>query len=262
MVGAASMAALVSSVGACNAGSGSGCHYDAWRGTCALRGVRTEKIIERFPQSFVIVEATYEPVSQMGEFSPPPFNKRLMAPAEDEADLTAFLQKQKSVQCSVDNPVGDPCAPKMAAAVAEYVPPVVPVTPQGPVGCAKIEHAGDAPTVPSSVKLPGPFQFDADSSGENDAIKQLADQAAQLIVQTPAIECVAIRGMSAPGEPFTLANERAQTVRHLLEMRGIERTRVIVFEPTAPSYTASPDDQPVLPEHRRVYLSVVVSSGK
>jgi outer membrane protein OmpA-like peptidoglycan-associated protein len=129
------------------------------------------------------------------------------------------------------------------------------------VGCAKIERAGDAPTVPSPVTLPGPFQFDANSSGENPDIDQLADKAAQLIIKNPHIECVAIKGQSAPGEPFTLANERAQTIRHLLEVRGIDRTRVIVFEATAPTYTAAPDDQPVLAEHRRVHLAVVVYSG-
>ncbi len=261
LVETASLAAFVCFGGACNTGSGSGCHYDSWRGTCALRGVRTEKIIERFPQSFVVVEATYEPVSQAGEFSPPPFNKKVIAPAEDEADVTEFLRKQASVQCSVDNPVGDPCAPKMAAAIAEYVPPSTAPTQQGPVGCAKIEHAGDAPTVQSTVKLPGPFQFDANSSGATQAIDEMANEAAKVITENPRIECVAIKAQSAPGEPFTLANERAQTIRRLLEQRGIDRSRVIVFEATAPTYTASPDDQPILAEHRRVHLAVVVYSG-
>ena len=45
------------------------------------------------------------------------------------------------------------------------------------------------------------------------------------------------------------------------EARGIDKTRVIVFEATAPTYTASPDDQPVLSEHRRVHLAVVVYGG-
>jgi hypothetical protein len=86
----------------------------------------------------------------------------------------------------------------------------------------------------------------------------MADEASRAILQNPRIECVAIRGMSAPGEPFSLANDRAQAVRHLLETRGVEHGRVTVFEATAPSYTAAPEDQPVLSEHRRVHLSVVV----
>ena len=255
--------ALVASLEACNgAGGGGGCHYESWKGTCALRGVRTERIIERFPQSFVVVEATYEPVSVGGEFTPPPFNRRVLAPAFDEGDVTAFLRNQSQVACSVANPVGDPCAPKMEAAVAEYHPPSTPVAPTGPVGCAKIERSSEAMSTPAPVKLPGPFQFDADSAQETDAIRQLAEQAARAIKQDPKIECVAIKGQSAPGEPFTLANERSQAVRRLLEARGIDKTRVTVFEATAPTYTASPDDQPVLAEHRRVHLSVVVYAGK
>jgi outer membrane protein OmpA-like peptidoglycan-associated protein len=257
--GAASVTAVVSVLVAC-AGphSGGGCSYENWSGTCELRGVRTEKIVERFPQSYVIVEATYEPVSKGGQFSPPPFSKRVMTPAQFETDLTGFLRGQKSVQCSVDNPVGDPCAPKMTAAVQEYVPPSTPVVPTGPVGCAKIEHSSGAPPVPTTATLPGPFQFEASSSQETEQVKQLADEAARAIQRNPRIECVAIRGQSAPGEPFTLANERAQTVKRLLLSRGIDPTRVTLFEPTAPTYTASPDDQPVLAEHRRVHLAVVV----
>jgi outer membrane protein OmpA-like peptidoglycan-associated protein len=263
LVGPATFAALISASTACNGpGSGGGCHYESWRGTCALRGVQTEKIVERFPQSFVVVAATYEPVSQSGEFTPPPFAKRVMAPAVDEVDLQEFLKKQTSVPCSVANPVGDPCAPTMDAKVAQYVPPETPATPNGPVGCAKIERPGDAPSTPAPVKLSGPFQFGESSSVVTEDVKKLADAAAQEILRDPKIECVAIKGQSAPGEPFTLANERAQAVRHLLETRGIDRSRLIVFEATAPTYTGSPDEQLNIGEHRRVHLSVVVYTGK
>lgn len=262
MVERASFAALMSALASCNGpGAGGGCHYESWSGTCTLRGVQTEKIVERFPQSFVVVAATYEPLSKAGEFSPPPFTKRVMAPAEDEVDLTEFMKKQTAVPCSVANPAGDACAPKMDIQVAEYVPPQTPVTPNGPVGCAKIEREGDALSTPAPVKLPGPFQFDADSSAETPDIKSLADAAAQMILRDPKIECVAIKGQSAPGEPFPLANERAQTIRHLLEARGIDHTKVIVFEATAPTYTGSPDEQLNIAEHRRVHLSVVVYGG-
>lgn len=263
MAGAAALAAVLSASTACNGpGSGGGCHYESWRGTCALRGVQTEKIVERFPQSFVVVAATYEPVGQSGEFSPPPFTKRVMAPAEDEVDLQEFLRKQTSVPCSVANPVGDPCAPTMEAQIAQYVPPQTPVAAGGPQGCAKIERPGDASSTPAPVKLPGPFQFEASSSLVSEDAKKVADAAAQEILRDPKIECVAIKGQSAPGEPFALANERAQAVRHLLEARGIDHNRVIVFEATAPTYTGSPDEQLNIAEHRRVHLSVVVYTGK
>ncbi len=220
--------------------------------------MKTVRVVERFPKSYVLVEALYQPESKGGEFSPPPFRKEVMASAEFEQDLSDHLRKFPSVECSVDNPVGDPCAPKMVAAVPEFVEPSAPSAAAGPVGCEKIERSGGTNDVPSSVTLPGPFQFDEGSAAETSAIRRLADEASQKIQRDPKIECVAIKGKSAPGEPFTLANERAQLVKRLLESRGIARSRVTVFEAVAPAHTASPDDQPVLSEHRRVHLSVVV----
>jgi outer membrane protein OmpA-like peptidoglycan-associated protein len=237
--------------------SGGGCHYETWRGRCTLLNVRTAKTIERFPQSFVSIEALYQPESTPGQFAPPPFRKTLLAPADNELAALEHLRSFPSVDCSVDSPIGDPCAPSIQTAVPEFVPPAAEVG-GGPVGCAKIEHSGGKTDVPSSVKLPGPFQFDDGSAAETPDARRLADDVARLLRDDPRVECVAVRGQSAPGEPFTLANERAQTVRRLLEARGIDHSRVTVFEASAPAHTASPDDQPVLSEYRRANLSVVV----
>lgn len=242
-----------------SAGAG-GCHYEAWQGRCRLVGVRTARMIDRFPKAFVVVEATYEPVTAGGVFAPPSFRTETFAPAESEMDLKGHLQASAEVDCSVQSPVGDPCAPKMQASVPEFVPQATQAA-TGPVGCGKIEHSAGTVPVPSNVSLPGPFQFDDGSSGTTPDVLRVADEAARIILQNPRIECVAIKGQSAPGESFSLANDRAQAVRHLLESRGIEHTRVTVFESSAPSYTASPDDQPVPAEHRRVHLAVVVYGG-
>jgi hypothetical protein len=242
--------------------AGGGCHYESWQGRCKLVGVRTARVVERFPKSYVVVESTYEPATSNGAFAPPPFRKETLAPAEFELDATQHLRQFAEVECSVQNPVGDPCSPKMVASVPEFVPPVAEAASNGPVGCAKIEHSGGTAPVPAGKSLPGPFQFDASSAEATPAVKNLADEAVRAILQDPSIECVAIKGQSAPGEPFSLANDRAQAVRRLLESRGIEHTRVTIFESSAPSYTASPDDQPVLAEHRRVHLSIVVYAAK
>ena len=241
-------------------GSSGGCHYEAWQGRCKLTGVRTARVVERFPKSYVVVESTYEPESTEGAFSPPPFRTETLAPAENELDLTNHLRGFSEVDCSAQSPLGDPCAPKMQASVPPFVPSAVQAA-TGPVGCGKIEHSEGTAAVPSNVSLPGPFQFDESSAEPNPDVLKLADEAAQTILRNARIECVAIRGMSAPGEPFSLANDRAQAVRHLLETRGIEHNRVTIFEASAPTYTASPDDQPVLAEHRRVHLAVVVYGG-
>lgn len=236
--------------------AGGNCHYESWRGRCKLTAVRTVRRIDRFPQSYAVVQAAYQPLVVEGLSSPPTFTTETFAPAENELDLTDHLRKYPEVECAVDSPVADPCAPKMRAAVPEFVASAVQAD-TGPVGCAKIERS-DNPQVPASASLPGPFQFDDGSSAETPDVVKVADDAARAIRENPKIECVAIKGQSAPGEPFVLASERAQTVRRLLEARGIDHARVTVFEATAPAYTASPDEQPVLAEHRRVHLSVVV----
>jgi outer membrane protein OmpA-like peptidoglycan-associated protein len=246
----------------CSSGgaSGGGCHYESWQGRCKLMGVRTARVVERFPKSYVVIESTYEPATANGIFAPPPFRKETLAPAEFELDLTNHLRQFAEVDCSVQNPVGDPCSPKMQASVPEFIPPATAAA-GAPAGCAKIEHSGGTTPVPPTLSLPGPFQFAASSAETSPDVQHLADEAARAILQNPRIECVAIKGQSAPGEPFSLANDRAQAVRRLLESRGIEHSRVTIFESSAPSYTASPDDQPVLSEHRRVHLSVVVYGG-
>jgi outer membrane protein OmpA-like peptidoglycan-associated protein len=240
--------------------SSGGCHYESWQGKCRLTSVRTARTIERFPTSFVVLEATYEPQSTEGTFSPPPFKRELTAPAASEADLTNHLKRYELIDCAVQQPAGDACAPAMVAQIPEFL--AAASGPTGPVGCAKIEQSGNAP-VPSTATLPGPFQFEAESSMSTPDIEKMADDAARLILQNPKYECIAVKGKTAPGEPFTLANDRAQLVRKLLEARGVDHTRITVFEATAPTYTANPnDDQPVASEQRRVHLAVVVYDGQ
>src|SRR5450755_1482094 len=74
-------------------GSGGGCHYETWQGQCTLTSVRTARTVERFPKSYVVIEALYEPKSKEGEFSPPPFRKEILAPAENEFDVTEHLHQ-------------------------------------------------------------------------------------------------------------------------------------------------------------------------
>jgi hypothetical protein len=252
--------------GASCAGSPSsdGCHYEGWQGKCKLTDVRTTRSIDRFPKSFVVVEATYDPQMSDGHFSPPQFHKDVLVPAEDEGDATEYLHKYPLVDCAVMNPAGDPCAPKILAQVPDYVPPAVAPVAAGPSGCEKIEHMDSAQIAPAPTTLPGPFQFAESSAAETDDIRRLADAAAAQMKADGRIECVAIKAKTAPGEPFSLANDRAQAVKKLLEARGIDHTRLAVFEATAPSYTASPEeDQPVRTEQQRVYITVVVyDAGK
>lgn len=245
-------------VGACAQSSSEGCHYQGWQGQCKLTDVRTTRTIERFPKSYVVVEAAYDPQMAEGRFSPPTFRKDVLAPAEDEQDATDYLRKYPTVPCSVLEPEGDPCAPKMIADIPEYVPPAVAPVAAGPVGCAKIESQDSSQIAPAPITLPGPFQFDENSANASDDVRNIVNQAASLVKADPKIECVAIRAKTSPGESFSLANERAQLIKNLMQSAGIDHTRLIVFEATAPSFTAAPEDQPPPQESRRVYITVVV----
>jgi outer membrane protein OmpA-like peptidoglycan-associated protein len=218
--------------------------------------LRTTRVIERFPQSYVVVQSTYEPRGQPGEYVPPPFRKEMFAGAVYERQLTDYLAGFRTVQCEVLEPGPDPCAPKMNADVPEFLPPRNEAA-NGPVGCAKLEKMESSSMSTAGVTLPGPFQFEMGTAEISSDSRVIGDQAATRILADPLIECVAIKGKTAPGEDFALANERSQAVKRLLESHGIDRSRLIVFEATAPTYTAT-GDQPVPAEQRRVFLTVVL----
>lgn len=263
-LGLSALAALgsLSSCSGAQHGAGHGCNYGAWQGQCRLVSVRMARTVERFPTSYVVLEASYEPLMTEGVLSPPGFKREFTAAAGSEGELEAHLRQNELVQCQIQPPATDSCAPPMLASIPTFIPHGVAAGPTGPVGCAKIERSGNA-AIPSTAVLPGPFQFEQMAAAPSPEVEQMADQAAQKIKADPKIECVAIKGKNAPGEPFMLANERAQLVKQLLERRGIDKTRVTVFEATAPAYTANPnEDQPVAAEQRRVYLSVVVYGGQ
>lgn len=250
--------AVVTACGGAQHGAGGGCNYGTWQGKCRLVSLRTARTIERFPRSFIVLEAAYEPQMTEGVLSPPGFKREFTVAAGNEGDLEAHLRRYETVDCQIPPPATDSCSPPMAANIPTFLPRAAGSAPTGPAGCAKIERSGNAP-IPSNAVLPGPFQFEEMGATATPQLEQMADEAARRILSDPKIECVAIKGKNAPGEPFMLANDRAQLVKRLLEQRGIDRTRVTVFEATAPSHTANPnEDQPVLAEHRRVYLSVVV----
>src|ERR1041385_2686698 len=147
----------------------SGCKYQQWQGQCVLTNLRTTRTIERPPQTYVVVEETYEPRAGPGEFVPPPFKKEAFAAAAYERLLTDHLATYRTVQCSVLEPGSDPCAPKMAANVPEFLPPPTGAA-AGPQGCAKIERTSSTSLSAVPVPLPGPFQFEvgaADLSPES-----------------------------------------------------------------------------------------------
>ena len=107
--------------------------------------------------------------------------------------------------------------------------------------------------------LPGPFQFETGSADLSPEARQIAAQASQRILADPRIECVAIKGKTAPGEDFALANERSQAIKRILMSGGIDRTRLTVFEATAPTFSAAPtEEHPVPNEQRRVHLTIVI----
>src|SRR5262249_29172826 len=132
-------------------GAGQGCNYGAWQGQCRLVSVRTARTIERFPRSFVVLEASYEPIMTEGVLSPPGFKREFTAAAGTEGELENHLKQNGVVQCQIQPPASDSCAPTMLASIPTFIPNGVAGGPTGPVGCAKIERSGNAPIPPNAV---------------------------------------------------------------------------------------------------------------
>ncbi|MBM4362038.1 MAG: hypothetical protein FJ104_05115 [Deltaproteobacteria bacterium] len=236
-----------------------GCHYENWQGQCQLVAVRTARIVDRFPRSYAVLEATYEPVSRAGVFAPPPFRHELHVLAEQAAAAEGTLRSAPLVDCTVASPVGDPCAPRMSAAIPAFTPASVAPAATGPVGCQKIEQGGARAPVPAGLVFPGPVQFEPDSAALGADAERLVAEVAATLARDPKIECLALRARTAPGEAFVLANDRSQAVRRALTARGVDAARVTVFEATAPAHAVGPAAEQVDPtEQRRVHFTVVV----
>lgn len=264
------LGAILALGAACAAGCGArgrsadDCRPQSWEGQCRLDVARKVRTLERFPRSFVVYEAIYYPVESPGAqgFTPPGVRKEVVAPALHEGELQAHLNRHSIVACRTEAaPPGSCEAPPLELALPDFQPSDTAhaETPRAR-GCALLD-SGEAPQgpPPGAVSFPEQILFPERSAAPTEAAADHADAIARALQGDPRIECVAVTGQTAPGEPSELAAERARAVVELLATRGVDRSRLVVFGGARPVYAgAGPAERTAQPEQRRAKLSVVL----
>ena len=278
LLGGAAMGATLfglATLGACGGPSGSTeCRYQPWQGTCTLHSVQTIQIIERFPKSFVVVEAIYQAQSSDGRLAPQ-FRQEFTAPAVNEQQLHDHLRNNgRNIPCEGKEAMGACGQPGPAQArVPQFAPSADPtLAVQGPTGCAKLDDlrvkteaaatgsGGSANPAAAQITNIPPFTFAENSDATTAEHASLAQRAAQALRAHPEIECIAIVGQIARGEPIPLAENRARAIKQLITGHGVAATRIVTHGATVPMSggQAQQVGAAVDPKLRSVRLSVLL----
>lgn len=264
---------LLAAGGGCGGAAAPECHYEPWRGTCQLAGVRRIQLVEAFPRSYSVLEAVYD-ARVPGTNLVPRFRQEFRTPALHEAQLIQHIQANASVACEGQEARGS-CSKPGSGQVA--LPMFTPgdtdatVASLGPVGCEKLDRVlvnnpaaaqGAALNAEGGAVMQERFEFDAGSDGTNARHAELARAVAQLLQTNPKIECVAIVGQISRDEPIPLAENRARAVRQLITGHGIDPRRFVTHGATVPMSGGQGQavGAPVDPKLRSVRMTVLLAS--
>ena len=260
-------AVLAAAFASCGGPSSNQCGAEAWSGRCRLQQVATVRQVE-FPVPRVVVQGLYSPVPDPARPAelPPDVTKEFATRARFEADLHAHLQRYPEVDCMMRPPPDGTCVPgEMVVTVPEFQPP--PVTddaaPQRGTGCQQLEDASAKDQLPeigrdASSVFPKPFQFAPNSATLSAEGRALATRIAARLAEDPSLECVAIVGQVAPGEPLPLAAERARAVEQAIVQHGTDRRRLMAITATESVYGEGTERLMDAAELRRVILRSVL----
>jgi outer membrane protein OmpA-like peptidoglycan-associated protein len=163
-----------------------------------------------------------------------------MAKAQHELALYDYLEAHPPVTCRTEAPQNAGCvAPKVAlsqppfdAEAAERANAAPPVT-----GCAQIEATSTQDNLQGAHSTQT-FISQRIAFAENSAelppdADTLTSEVTKVLAAKPGIECVAIVGAIAAGEPPGLAEQRAKNVRDLLGTHGVSLARLLTIGATA-----------------------------
>jgi hypothetical protein len=248
---------LVVSTQGLSCARGGACEWESWRGQCKLDSVKRIRSVERFPRSFVVVEALYAPEDASSRGAPAVIRQEHTIDARHEYDLIKHLRSYASVPCAVHVRDEGVCGTsEMVVAVPGFRPQET-VKQSGPSGCALLDHP-----VPGSTRaaeaLDEPLRFDEGSATPTSEIVASVSRIAARLSSDSSIECVAVGGQNAYGEDFRLADQRARAIHQMLLDRGVASDRLRVFPAVVPTYAGTSAMERVSdPEHRRVHLTIV-----
>ena len=190
------------------------CRPQHWEGTCKLRGVRTVRITEAFPRSYVTLEAAYEPQpnAQNPALTPAEVRQEFRVPAEQEDQLRTHLDHNALLPCQETDLSDETCSPgKVQLAIPQFVPTATQpaAQPSGPRNCQLLDTQGASQSKPlkpdqlPGVKLPTELLFDAGSSAISPETQAKLAQAASALASHPELECLALTGHVSASENVT-----------------------------------------------------------
>ena len=253
--------------GCAGAQQGSGrCPYAGWSGSCTLKSLNKTRQVE-FPQPHGVFEAIYTAVQDPNAAanSPPDTREEFKILSKHELEWQDFMMKNGTVACRVEQ-TGDGSCTNVKVALA--LPPFMPTgtgdvaaTPQRS-GCAKLEGDPSGAPPPTPVQpsdfTPNELFFEQNVADVNQALIQQVNQAASYLRANPGIECVGVVGQITYGESPALANQRAVTIKNLLEGAGIEPARITTFTATVRVYGSGGAVPAPDPKERKVALRVML----
>lgn len=252
---------------ACGGSEKPQCGARAWSGRCKLQRVVLAREVE-MPIPHVVLEAWYEPVPNVNDpnFTPSAMAVEFATRSRFEANLRDHLDKYPEVTCSVGPPAPGKCAQgEFVVDVARFTPPAESFgfEQRSSQGCAQIEDAAARDQLPEIGRDSGSlfrehFYFEPGSAALNEAARSLAGQAASSLQQDTTLECIAVVGQVAPGEPPTLAAERARAVQQALLDQGVDHKRLMAITATVSVYGDDTEKQLEAGKLRRVMLRTIL----
>lgn len=238
---------------------------------CKLGAVRTVRITEAFPRSYVTIQVAYEPQPNAStpSLTPAEVRRQFRIPADQEDAFRDHLDKYPLLRCSETDRSDESCTP---GPVQLAIPPFVPTQTQtqtatqssGPKNCQLLDKQGvsnSKPLAPSQLKgihLPTQLLFATNSSAIDAAVQPTLSQIASTLAAHPELQCVAITGHVAAGESSLLAAQRARSVRDALLKLGVDGTRLVAFGGAVPLYGEQQTQRQADPRDQNVKLSVIL----
>jgi outer membrane protein OmpA-like peptidoglycan-associated protein len=245
------------------------CRPQHWEGQCKLGAVRTVRITEAFPRSYVTLQVSYEPQPNATSpaLTPPEVRQEFRIPADQEDQLRDHLEHNALLPCQETDLADATCSPgKVQVAIPEFVPHKTQVAAEasGPKNCQLLETEGssqDKPLKPDQlpgIQLPKQLLFATGSADVDAALQGTLSQIAQTLASHPELQCLALTGHVAAGESSLLAAQRARAVKDQLLKLGVDGTRLVSFGGAVPLYGEQQLDRKADPRDQNVALSVLL----
>lgn len=235
---------------------------------CKLGPVRTVRVTEAFPRSYVTLEAAYEPQPNPSSpaLTPAEVRQEFRVPAEQEDQLRTHLSNHALLPCQATELSDETCSPgRVQIAIPAFTPTATAAPkPTGPQNCQLLDTQGvsrSKPLKPEQIpglQLPGEVLFDTGSAVLGSALQAKLQEVARTLASHPEVQCVALTGHVAAGESSLLADQRSRAVQKALIQYGVDSTRIVAFGGAVPLYGEQQAERTADPKDQNVRFSVLL----